>query len=210
MPWVGVLAAGAIVGVLLGLLLRTGIHRRDAERQRPAPPAIAVAAPAAMLAVSWALIALATPDPIQLGAHLAFASFAAAAGWIDLDVHRIPNPVVAGQLAVSAGGLCAAAAAAGEWDRFGRAALVAGTVLIGLLLLTVVTSLGPGDAKLAAPAALVLAWAGWPAVTLGFLATATVAGLAAAGLLIAGRPRSAHMPLGPSIALGSVVALVAT
>lgn len=208
MPWWWVAGLGAAVGAGTGLLLRRGGYRRGEERDRPAPPAAAVAVAAAGLAAGWGLLAAAAGDPVTAGAGLLFSLAGLIAGWIDVDVHRIPNLVTGPAALVLAGGLAAAAGLSGDWPRFGRALLAGVALLVGFAVLTVLSSFGAGDAKLAGVAGLVLGWAGWPTVIAGLLAGFLAAAVVAVALLAGGRSRHSHLAFGPPLTIGTVVALL--
>lgn len=67
---------------------------------------------------------------------------------------------------------------------------------------------GLGDAKLVLSSAAVLGWFGWGPVFLGLMVAFVAAALTSVVLLVAGRVRwSGHLPFGPFLILGSMVAL---
>ena len=65
--------------------------------------------------------------------------------------------------------------------------------------------LGLGDVKLAAVLALILGFAGWPAVVTGVLAAHLINGPIALFLLVNGRRRA--LPFGPALLAGALLAL---
>jgi len=70
--------------------------------------------------------------------------------------------------------------------------------------------LRPGDVKLAAALALILGFAGWPAVLTGLLAAHLINGPVAVFLLVTGRAgRRRPIPFGPALLAGALLAITA-
>jgi leader peptidase (prepilin peptidase)/N-methyltransferase len=90
-------------------------------------------------------------------------------------------------------------------ERIGPAVLAAGTVLLAYTILVLLGGLGLGDAKLAAVLALILGFAGWPAVLTGVLAAHLINGPIALFLLFKGRRRA--LPFGPALLVGALLAV---
>lgn len=131
---------------------------------------------------------------------------------IDLHTRRIPNrltyPLTPTLLVV----LAAAAVLEGT-PGVALRALLGGIGAFGLLLVLALISprgMGMGDVKLAAFIGIGLGYLGWAYVWLGLFAGFLLGGVLAALLLaLRLRTRKDHIPFGPSLALGAVVALLA-
>ena len=121
---------------------------------------------------------------------------------IDLRCLRLPDQVVA------ALGLTAVAPLAALWPgRIGAALVGAGAVLIAYAILVLLGGLGLGDLKLAAVLALILGFAGWPAVLVGVLAPHVINGPVALFMLVSGRRKV--LPFGPALLVGALIGLTA-
>ena len=119
---------------------------------------------------------------------------------IDLRCLRLPDRLV-GAVALLAGVPLAVL----RPERIGPAVLAAGTVLTAYAILVLIGGLGLGDLKLAAVLALILGFAGWPAVLAGVLAPHLINGPIALFLLVSGRRRV--LPFGPALLIGALLAL---
>ncbi|WP_433372430.1 prepilin peptidase [Actinoplanes sp. CA-142083] len=120
---------------------------------------------------------------------------------IDLRCLRLPDPVV---------GLVAATAvplAVLRPERIGTALAAAGAVLTAYGIMALLGGLGLGDVKLAAVLALVLGFAGWPAVIAGVLAPHLINGPVALFVLVTRRKRV--LPFGPALLAGALIGLTA-
>jgi leader peptidase (prepilin peptidase)/N-methyltransferase len=131
---------------------------------------------------------------------------------IDLRTHRIPNrltyPLTPALLAL----LVVAAMLHGTPGAAVRAVL-GGVVAFGVLLILALVNprgMGMGDVKLAAFIGIGLGYLGWGHVWLGLFAAFFGGGVIAGALLVLGlRGRKDHIPFGPWLALGALVALLA-
>ena len=124
---------------------------------------------------------------------------------VDLRCLRLPDPLV-GALAIGAGVPLALI----RPERVSVAVAAAGTVLTAYLVVALMPrgGLGLGDAKLAAVLALILGFAGWPAVLTGMLAAHLINGSIALALLITGRAdRRRPLAFGPALLTGALVAI---
>lgn len=137
----------------------------------------------------------------------------AAAGvlltFVDLACLRLPNPVVGVALLAVVVPLAVLAAVAGEPGRFGRAVLAGLACAGGYLVLALLpgANLGLGDVKLAGVLGLLLGWLGWPAVVLGIVLPHLINGPIALVLLLTRRAdRRTHLPLGPALLAGALLA----
>jgi len=154
---------------------------------------------------------LAVPLPV-LPAYAWWAALAVPLVLVDLAVHRLPDrltlPAAAGVVLL----LLGSAAVSAGFDRWWRAVLAGCAVGLFFALTTVLLGrrgFGLGDAKLALSCAALLGWFGWGFVLLGLMAALVASALVSIALLIAGRVRwSSHLPFGPFLIAGTVVALL--
>jgi leader peptidase (prepilin peptidase)/N-methyltransferase len=157
-------------------------------------------------AVASALAAAIGPSPL-LPVYLLAAVPGLLLALIDLRCLRLPDRLVGG-LAIVAGVPLAVL----RPGRIGVALLAAGAVLIayGIIALLPRRGLGLGDVKLAAVLALILGFAGWPAVLVGVLAPHVINGPVAIVLLLTGRAgRRKPIPFGPALLAGALIAITA-
>lgn len=134
---------------------------------------------------------------------LALTLTAAAVAWHDGLTQLIPDTLTAVTIAVV---IIAAAIAGGPVGTWIQAALAAAALAAGYLLWALTGTLGLGDVKYALPLGFAFGWHSWAMVW-----QATMLGLligVAAGLvmLLRGHDRKAHMPFGPALASGAVLA----
>lgn len=184
---------------------RAGIDRRASLRADLAH----VRRRAGVAVVLWALLALAVgltfSGARELALGLALAAVLVPIALIDAAVRLIPNRLTAtGALAAVAIGLATEPAAV-------PGQLLAGVLAGGLLLLAALVrpgDMGIGDVKLAGMLGLFLGASVAVALLVAFLAAA-LAGGALALVRGAAAARRATLPLGPFLALGAAVALVA-
>ena len=132
--------------------------------------------------------------------------------FIDVAVYRLPDPLTAAAYAGVAALLLAAAAVTGPWSALLRAWL-GGLALAGFYLLLMVISpsgMSLGDVKLAASLGSLLAWFGWRLLIGGGFAGFLLGGLFAGALLASRRTgRKQHIPFGPFMIAGAVLAVLA-
>ena len=155
-------------------------------------------------AVAAVLAVAVGPSPL-LPVYLVAAVPGLLLALIDLRCLRLPAPLV-GALAIAAGVPLALL----RPDRVGTALAAAGTVLTAYLVLALLPrgGLGLGDAKLAAVLALILGFAGWPAVLTGVLAAHLINGPIAIALLVTGRAdRRRPLAFGPALLAGALIAV---
>jgi leader peptidase (prepilin peptidase)/N-methyltransferase len=215
------IASLAVAGLLAGWIQRAVIvrlavpagepPRRDdpARGVRTGPPALAAGCATAILL--GALAARVHPG-LVLAAACWLAVCAVPLAFVDAAVRRLPDRLTIPAYAGTAALLLLAAAVSGPWSPLPRAAL-GGLALAGFYLLLVVISpsgMGLGDAKLAASLGTLLAWFGWRMLIAGGFAGFLLAGLYAGALLLSGRATSKqHIPFGPFMIAGAVLALLA-
>jgi leader peptidase (prepilin peptidase) / N-methyltransferase len=194
-------------------LFATWAIRLTSDQQRRATDATRVRIASLTVVPTLALISFSSP--------LSQTSAAPALCWfvmtgvvlsiIDFDQHRLPHAVVA---AMAGGGVVLLGVA--SWltkDPIGLVrALTVAVVVFGAflaLMLLFPGQLGFGDVTLYGAVSLYLGWLGWHAVYTALVATAALAGVAAAVLLVSRqlrrRDRFAH---GPFIVAGALVALM--
>lgn len=201
--------AMTVVGALVGLLVRQRLaalaYRRDAEASLPSPGPrwwipIATASASALLAWRFGL----DRCPLLLPT-LPLAWFGPWLSAIDLDVRRLPNPLLAAHAALVAVGVGAAAVITGSPALAIQAAIGATVVFAVFWILDRFRpdGFGWGDGKYvpiigAATAAVSLSVAWW-----AFL-IACVAAVVATPF----RPQRANFPFGPWLAVGALAALI--
>lgn len=200
-------AAGAATGLAMAAWVRTGRYRKPGETARLRLVWAWVLVP--LVALAWGLLTARSQSGAVLPADLAFAAAGAVLGWVDLDVHRVPDRLLLLAIAATALAALAGAGRAGEWSRLWTA-LLASAALVGLyLVLALLGSMGLGDVKLAGLTGLVLGLHGWSAVIVGTAAAVALAGLVGVALLLRRHSRSDHLAYGPAMIAGAVTALLA-
>ena len=172
-------------------------------RRVSAPRLVVVAAVGAVLA---ACAAGGTPFP----AWWLFAAGGTVLCVVDAQQHLLPARIVYPLAAVVFVALALSAVVAGEPDRLLRAVLAAAVVGGGWFTVAFVAppAVGLGDVRVAAVAAGLLGWTGWPAVLAGQLAAFGLAAVTA-GIIAATSPaagRAAQVPMGPALIVGALVA----
>lgn len=230
-------AAGAMVGVPIGTVLRSVIFRMSVPSGDPdrtacprcgAPAALPwhavrcrqcgmrLGTPAVVEVVTAAVLALLCGRFAGQPGVLAFGFLGAlgvALSAIDIAVHRLPDRLTLPAYPVLIT-LLAVAAATGHDGRALVRALLGGAVLATVYLLLAVLrpgQLGGGDVKLAGLAGMVLGWLGWPILfsgaALGFVLLAVVS-----LVLLAARRISLHGAIcfGPFLLGGALVAVLAS
>ncbi len=152
---------------------------------------------AALLAVTLG------PSPL-LPAYLLAAVPGLLLALVDLRCLRLPDRLV-GALAIVAG----VPSAVLRPERLGTALAAGGLVLTAYLAIALLPGrgLGLGDVKLAAALALILGFAGWPAVIAGLVVPHLINGPIALVLLLARRARP--LPFGPALLAGALIAVTA-
>lgn len=179
-------------------------HRRadDLPRLNPAGSwwTVAIATVLAVAAVLWLQPAIAVPSVVLIVAGTAIS-------WIDIDVHRIPNRFLAGWVPVQAVALAWSAWLVSDPWRVAHALF--GAALLGGLFLVLATigTMGMGDFKLAGVCGAVLGFVGWPWVVLSGLFFAVLGGAIIGVVMLRRVGRHGHVPYGPAIVAGSVLAV---
>ncbi|WP_018503019.1 prepilin peptidase [Parafrankia discariae] len=179
------------------------------------PPCRAAPAPAALSAVTAALIAAVAastyPHPGRLPAYLYLTVVGVVLAAVDLRVHRLPDVIVLPSYPVLVGLLAVPALAEGAPDRWPRALLagaVAWLLYAGLRLLPG-AGLGRGDVKLAGLLGVATGWLGWSAVAVWLVATTMISGVVVLVLLALRRvSRRDPIAYGPFLLAGALIAVL--
>ncbi|MDG4821862.1 A24 family peptidase [Asanoa sp. WMMD1127] len=162
------------------------------------------------LALGAVLVGLFAVPAQVVAAYAWWAAFAVPLVLVDLAVHRLPDrltlPAAGGVVLLSG---AAAFVAGGPWWRPTAAGVLVAAFFAATTFVLGRRGFGLGDAKLALSCAALLGWFGWGAVLLGLLAGLLASALVSIGLLAAGRVRwSSHLPFGPFLVTGTVLALI--
>jgi leader peptidase (prepilin peptidase) / N-methyltransferase len=197
MTWVHV--AGALLGASLGYL-GAWLSPRWTELPRKTWELFATAAAGAVIAY---LMAVKFGFSNAFWHQLIFLSVLLTASLVDLHDRIIPNETVL--FGLGAGALLQLLSPAGTWLQHLYGAAFGFGILL-LLALLYKGGMGMGDVKLAA----VIGWfLQWPLVGMGLLLAFLAGGLVSLLLLVLGRiSRKDHVPFGPFLAGGAVVAAV--
>ncbi|GIF24988.1 leader peptidase (prepilin peptidase)/N-methyltransferase [Actinoplanes tereljensis] len=147
-----------------------------------------------------AVLAIAVGPVPELPFYLLAAVPGLLLAMIDRRCLRLPDPLV-GTLAV----VVAVPLAILRPERIGLALVAAVAVLTTYTLLAFLGGLGLGDVKLAAVLALILGFAGWPAVVVGVLAAHLINGPIAVFRLLTGR--RGPIAFGPALLAGALAGL---
>lgn len=155
------------------------------------------------------------PDAAQwlvLAAYLAFAAAGIALAIIDVELRRLPTPIIV--VAGSIVGVCFAAAAVLRGDLAALLTAVVTGVAMGALYLVIALirpdGMGLGDVRLAVLVGLVTGWIGWPAAALGLLSAFLLGALLGIAILLARRgDRRTAIPFGPWMLVGAWIGIVA-
>ena len=137
---------------------------------------------------------------------LVFAVFSVVLAAIDLDVQRLPNPLVGALAIASAALLVVNAWATSDWPGLLRSVIAAAAV--GLLYFVAFViypkGLGFGDVKLAPVLGAILGAFGWGAVVVGTFAGFLWGGVVGIAAMIATRrTRNVRIPFGPWMLAGA-------
>jgi leader peptidase (prepilin peptidase)/N-methyltransferase len=131
---------------------------------------------------------------------------------IDLDTHRLPNPIVLPAYVVGVILFGLASTFAGDWTAVLRAVIGAIVLFTGYLALALIYPGGMefGDVKLAGVLGLWLGWFGWGALAIGAFSAFLFGGLFSIVLLLTRRAsRKSGIPFGPWMVLGSFAGIAA-
>jgi leader peptidase (prepilin peptidase) / N-methyltransferase len=160
--------------------------------------------------LALAVVAARVSSGWELAALTWLALLAVPLAFIDVAVHRLPDPLTAAACAGTIALLAVAALAGHQPGHLGRAAIGAVALAGFYLVLSVIRpgGLGLGDAKLAASVGAALGWISWQALLSGTFAAFALAGVYGGALLALHRAtRTSQLPLGPFILLGTLAAI---
>lgn len=216
-----IVVVAAVLGLAAGAMLPWVIGRlpdRAPEDGQPARTPYRILAEAPNLAwllggataVSWAAVAGGVESIAALPAYLCVAWLGVAMSYVDIREHRLPDRLTYPAFAGAAVLLAVAALVTDDWSAYGRSWLCAGVMTAGYFVLATLRpgELGLGDVKLAASLGLLLGWIGWGQALLGAFAGFLLGGLFSLALLATGRAtRRSHIPFGPFMLAGAVVAV---
>lgn len=157
----------------------------------------------------WAWVA---GDGLGLLPLLLVLSAAGVALWcIDVQHHRLPDPIVLPLYPITIVGLAFAGLLSGSWPLL-DVVLGAGVWLLvvgGVWLVSLGAGMGFGDVKLAPILGATLGWLGWEVAVLGLILAFVGGGLAGVYLLVSKRAgRGSHLAFGPFLLLGSAIAII--
>ena len=163
-------------------------------------------------AVVFVALALRIGPHADLPAFLYLGAIGVALALIDIDVHRLPDPIVLPSYVVVAVLLALAALVTGDWGSLLRAGigLVALYAFYFLLAFVYPSGMGFGDVKLAGVLGAGLAWLGWAELVSGAFLGFLLGGVFGGGLMLVRRAgRKSKIPFGPFMLLGAFVAILA-
>ena len=166
----------------------------------------------ASAALCWRMAGPASAEIVILAGWLIIVQAGALLSLIDLAVMRLPSPLVAGLAAVVSVCITAAAYLAGEPWWVGSA-ILGGSAIGGLYLLFALALprvVGLGDVRLAAVLGCALGVGGWGAVILGLALPYLLVFPFAVAQLKRGATRGSHLPFGPFLIAGAVLAAIMT
>ncbi len=173
-------------------------------------------APTIVVRLAW-LIGLALAALVVIGhrsspiAAVALGLMVVVAAWlsvIDLQVHRLPNPIV-GTLALAVViAVLVAGLVTGDISQSSRAIAFGMAAVALFFLANLVGGMGMGDVKYVFPLVTALGWFGWLAIASAAMATAATGAVAATVALATGRGRKYRLPYGPFMSLGLVAGLL--
>lgn len=145
-----------------------------------------------------------------LPAYLYFVSVGLALTAIDLEVRRLPDPVVLPSYPVLALLLLGSAAWQQDWWSLARAGIGAAALLAGFLALSLGYrgGMGMGDVKFSGLVGAVLAYLSWRTLLVGTFAGFALGALFGSALILARRAnRKTAVPFGPFLFVGVLVGL---
>ncbi len=212
-----VVGAVGLLGLLVGGLVNRAAGRfpwpasaRARDLVRPGAAAVRPPWLEAATGTLFALVGLRFGVSWELPAFLVLAGSSVLLAVVDLRHRRLPNRVVLPAIVAGAGLLLVAAAGEWAWLALLRAAVGAGLLFAGYLMLALISprGLGMGDVKLAALLGLHLGWLGWAAVVVGAVAGFLVQAVLALPLLAGGRiGLRGELPFGPAMLAGAGLAI---
>ncbi|RLK49697.1 prepilin peptidase [Microbacterium telephonicum] len=189
------LATGVAFAGVVWMLVESEAFRLASLAQRPE-------AGAEVGALAFAFIAV---------AYLYLAAISIALTMIDLDMRRLPNPIVLPSYIALAVLFTAACLAGAPWDALLRAA-IGGAALFAfywLLRFAKPGGMGGGDVKLAGVLGAALGFVGWGALIVGAFAAFLIGGVVGIVMMLTRRAtRKTAIPFGPFMVVGAWLGIV--
>lgn len=177
-------------------------------------PLVEAATGVAFVAVVWFFLATSTAPVsstvVIIVAYLYFAAISIALTMIDLDTHRLPNPIVLPAYVVALVLLGAACVQGAEWSSLLRAVIGGAALYAFYFVLRLIrpAGMGGGDVKLAGVVGIYLAWLGWGALIVGAFAAFVLGGAFGLALMAARRAgRKTAIPFGPWMLAGAWIGI---
>ena len=160
--------------------------------------------------LALAAIAVGATSAWELAALACLVLAAVPLAFIDVAVHRLPDPLTAAAFAGTLALLAAATLAGRQPGHLARAAIGAAVLAGFYLALCLIRpgEMGLGDAKIAASIGLVLGWTSWQALLTGTFAGLALAAVYGSVQMARNRAvRTSQLPLAPFILLGTLAVL---
>lgn len=148
---------------------------------------------------------------LELLAFLALAALTIALAIIDIEVQRLPNPIVLTGYIIAIVLLLPAALLLGRPEALLTALIGEAALFVFYLVVALIYpgGMGFGDVKLAGLLGLYLGYLGWPELIVGAFAAFLLGGIAALVLVLARRGgRKTRLPFGPFMLGGAWVGVV--
>jgi leader peptidase (prepilin peptidase)/N-methyltransferase len=158
----------------------------------------------------WPWSAPAAAGVLTLAAFLYLGAISIALALIDLDTHRLPNPIVLPAYLVGGALIASAGILTGDYDALVRAGVGLAALWLAYFAMAwfYPGGMGFGDVKLAGVLGLYLGWLGWGPLAVGFFAAFLLGGLFALVLVITRRAnRNSGIPFGPWMLAGAWVGI---
>lgn len=161
-----------------------------------------------VMAGVFVLLAWRLPTLWAIPAYCVFAAGLVILSAVDLELRRLPTPIVYWAAGLGGALLVVASAATGNWHQLLDAAIGAAAcfVVFFAIFFAVPKGMGFGDVRLAGLCGGILGWLGLRVVPVGIFAAFVVAGIPAIFLLILGKAnRKSQLPFGPYLAAGALI-----
>lgn len=159
----------------------------------------------------FAAVAARVPGTFSLAAYLVLAAALVVLCVVDLELLRLPTPIIWCAAGLGAPLLLAASATSDGFGACVRAAIAAAVCGGGFLVvwLAAPRGIGLGDVRLAGLCGGFLGWLGYGVTAVGFLVAFLVAGAVAVALVALGRARAGtRLPFGPFLGTGALVGVL--
>ena len=147
----------------------------------------------------------------ELPAFLYLAAIGVALWMIDIDVRRLPDPIVLPSYVVGTVLLAVAAAVSQEWEPLVRALIGMAALYAFYFVLALIypAGMGFGDVKLAGVLGLYLAWLGWAELVVGAFLGFMLGGVVGILLMLTRRAgRKSQLPFGPYMLAGAFLSIL--